>query len=73
MNANWLELTDAVTKQRIWVNMARIVAIEPGNNCTHLRYGVNDSGGLNVAETPGDIFAVMEKTVVSRFGVHNPA
>jgi hypothetical protein len=52
--SDWLELNDPTTKQRVWVNLALVRAIDkPG----HTRLHFDKDNTLTVTEEPHEILA----------------
>ena len=57
MNAssNWIELNDARTNEKIWVNMALVTAIDVAKGYTRIRFD-NDNSVI-VTEKPHQVLA----------------
>jgi hypothetical protein len=63
MNTNWIEVRDAITNERIWVNMAKAMSIEVTAGCTRLRF--EREHYVSITEKPDEVLA--------RIGVVRPS
>jgi len=58
MNAssNWIELNDARTNEKIWVNMALVTAIDVAKGYTRIRFDKDNF--ITVTQKPQQVFGL---------------
>ena len=54
-SANWIELNDARTSDKVWVSMAMVTAIEVSVGHTRMRFDKDNS--ITVTQSPQQVFA----------------
>jgi hypothetical protein len=56
-SANWIELNDARTSERLWVNMALVTAIDIGQGNTRIRFDKDNY--IAVTQKPQRVLAAI--------------
>jgi hypothetical protein len=57
MNANWIEVNDARTSEKLWVNAALVTAIDVTQGYTRIRFDKDNA--LTVTQKPLQVLAAI--------------